>query len=163
MNQVQNIWNEVKVDLVAGVTALGQCINLSDAMNDGEYKLVCADININKLKVFKPECLVSESNIQFPPVSVKSYYAVDQTTKVNSSMLAVAAGSYIFIYKNLKGTVKLLVPNVEINSLELAIWNDLRDGKLEQQSAIDKLKALISNSKTVVIIINRKCTFNSVS
>ena len=32
--------------------------------------------------------------------------------------------SYIFIYKNLKGTFKFSIPNIEPNAQEVQIWNE---------------------------------------
>ena len=61
--------------------------------------------------------------------------------------LAVAGGSYIFVYKHLKGTFKFLIPSPEVNSTELQVWNDLKESKIEENEAINKLSDLKANCK----------------
>lgn len=56
--------------------------------------------------------------------------------------LAVAGGPYIFIYKNLKGTFKFLIPPIDPNKDEINIWNELKDSKIEHQAAINRLQDL---------------------
>lgn len=135
-----SIWNDVKSDLVAGVTSFSSSIAFGDTMNDDDFKLTCADFKTNKIKTFKQESLLSEQNLQYTPVGICSFYAPDPQTKTNQAYLAVAGGHYIFIYKNLKGTIKLLVPNIEVNSLEIQIWEDLKEGKIDNGTAVEKLK-----------------------
>lgn len=145
------IWNDVKSDLVAGVTSFSNCICFGNALNDGDFKLLCADINSNKLKVFKQECLHSESSLQFPASSIKMYYSQDTSNKSIVPYLAVAGGPYIFTYLNLKAKFKLLVSNIEVNNLEQSIWDDLKEGKIENSAAIAKLKEMITNRKPIYI------------
>jgi len=143
MEKNQRVWIDIKSDLVAGVTSFSQCMALGDVLNDGDNKLICGDIN-SKLKVFKQECLVSESKLQYCPVSVITYNTYEKTLKTIMQYLAVAGGSYIYIYKNMKGAFKLVVPNVEVSSLEIQIWEDLKMGKLESNQAIEKLKDMVN-------------------
>ena len=51
------------------------------------------------------------------------------------------------MYKNLKGTFKFLIPNVEPNPQEIQIWTDLKENKIEYNDAIQKLSELKSNCK----------------
>lgn len=60
--------------------------------------------------------------------------------------LAVAGGSYIFIYKNLKGTFKFLIPNLDPPAKEVQIWNDLKDTKIEYKEGFAKLEELAKAS-----------------
>lgn len=152
-NKNTKIWNDVKSDLVAGVVSFSSGITFSDIMNDGDSKLICGDVN-SKLKVFKKECLVSDSRLQYCPCSITKFISYDKTLKSNVELLAVAGAQYIFIYKKMKGTFKLVIPNIEINSLELQIWDDLKNNKMENQKAIDKLKDMASESKLIFIIRN---------
>jgi Bardet-Biedl syndrome 1 protein len=139
------IWQDVHSDLVAGIKAFSQNISLADIMSDGEWRLICADINC-KLKVFKGQLLQNEAKLHFTPVSIASFYAPDTNSKNCVPYLAVAGGPYIFIYKNLKGTFKFLIPNVEPNSIEAQIWTDLKEGKLDQQGAIMQLEEFENKS-----------------
>ena len=83
---------------VAGIKAFSQCISLSDILNDDNYRLICADIQSN-LKVFKDNVLQSEAKLKMTPVGITAFYAMDQSGKTIVPFLAVAGGTYIFIYK----------------------------------------------------------------
>lgn len=152
-NKSQKIWNDVKSDLVAGVCSFSQCIALGDLLNDNDNKLICGDVT-NKIKVFKQECLVSEVKLDHIPVSIQTYRAYNNQTKSILLYLAVAGGSYIFIFKNMKKHFKLTVPNVEINSLEVQIWEDLKNNKLENNVALQQLKDMANQSNINVITNN---------
>lgn len=149
-NKNQKVWNDIKSDLVAGVSSFSQCIALGDVLNDGDNKLVCGDIS-SKLKVFKQECLVSELKLQCCPVSIVTYKAIDTSSKHITQYLAVAGSSFIFIYKNMKGAFKLVVPNIEINSLEIQIWEDLKNNVMENDQSISKLKEMNDQSKSYLL------------
>lgn len=140
------IWQDVHSDLVAGIKAFNQNISLADIMSDGEWRLICADINC-KLKVFKGQLLQNEAKLHFTPVSIASFYAPDTNSKNCVPYLAVAGGPYIFIYKNLKGTFKFLIPNVEPNSFENQIWTDLKESKLDQKDAFKQLEEFENKSE----------------
>lgn len=145
-NTNKKIWNDIKCDLVAGVTSFSQCMTMGDVSNEGDNKLICGDIGF-KLKVFKQECLVSETKLQFSPVSIVCYKAVDPNFRSIMNFLAVAGGSSIYTYHNMKGKYKLPIPNIEINSLEQQLWDDLKNSKIENSRAIEKLKDMASQSK----------------
>jgi hypothetical protein len=140
-----NIWQDVFTDTVAGIKAFSQCIAMSDLLNDGDSRLIISDSNCT-LKVFKSNVLQNETKLNFTPVSTSSFYAHDANTRSLVPYLAVAGGTYIFIYKNLKGTFKFSIPNLEPNAQELQIWNDVKDGKIDYSTVIEKLQELYFNS-----------------
>lgn len=141
-----SIFQDIKDDVLAGVPTLSQNMTLSDLMNDGSFRLCCADIN-SKLKVFKPDSLESEHKLSFSPISIVSFYAPDQSSKQPVPFLAIAGISYIYIYKNMKGTFKLLIPKLEVNLIEQGVWEELADGRLENDPGIKRLKELFDESK----------------
>jgi len=144
----ENLWIDLHSDLVAGIKTFSQNIALADIMSDGEWKLICADLN-TKLKVFKGPILQNETKLQYTPVAIASFYAPDVNTKINTSYLAVAGGPYIFIYKNLKGTFKFLIPNIEPNPDEQNIWNLLKENTIDVQSGIKKLEELSKSGENL--------------
>lgn len=75
-----NIFIDVHADLVAGIKAFSQCICLADVMAEGDWRLICADMNC-MLKVFKGQVLQSETKLHFTPVSIASFYAPDTNAK----------------------------------------------------------------------------------
>jgi len=142
----QKIWNDVKSDLVAEVISFPQCMTFGDVMNEGESKLICGDV-FSKLKLLKLECLVMENKAQSTPVALECFKGFDSKTKVIYEYLAVAGAQFIYIYKNMKGSFKLVIPNIEINSLEQQIWTDLQNSKIDNQGAVQKLRDLANESK----------------
>lgn len=48
----------------------------------------------------------------------------------------------------MKGTFKFLIPSIEINQIELQIWNELKEGKIEENEAINRLSDLKANGKS---------------
>lgn len=143
----ESLFQDFKEDVLAGVPTLSQNITLSDLMNDGAFRLCCADIN-SKLKVFKVDSLESEHKLSFSPISIVSFYAPDPNSKQPVPFLAIAGISYIYIYKNMKGTFKLLIPKLEINQVEQAVWDELADEKLDNDQAITRLREIFDDSKS---------------
>lgn len=143
-----SIWIDVYSDLVAGIKAFSQNLSLADVMADGDSKLICADLN-SKLKVFKGPLLQSETKLQYTPVAISSFYAPDLNSRTNIPYLAVAAGPYVFVYKNLKGTFKFLIPNIEPNHDELSIWNQLKENKIDIDTANRKLFELSKSNDNI--------------
>ena len=68
--------------------------------------------------------------------------------------MAVAGGSYIFVYKHLKGTFKFLIPSPDLNSSEVQIWNDLKENKIEESEALSRLSDLKANCKKKFFFLN---------
>ena len=50
--------------------------------------------------------------------------------------IAVASGPFIYVYKNLRPYFKFTLPTLEINPLELDLWNQTRD--------VNRILAMIS-------------------
>lgn len=158
----KKIWIDYKSDLVSGTTCLSQGVCFGDIYNDGDYKIACGDLS-GKLKILKQECLINESKLNYCPVSVIVFKGYDKQLKSIYQYLAVAGLSYIYIYKNMKGILKLVIPNIEINSLELKIWDDLKLGNIDHRQAKEKLKDMLDKSKFLFIernwIINKVIRF----
>lgn len=136
-------WQDIKKDLISGVTSYTSHLSFGDFLNDNDFKLASADLLSNKLKIFKQESLLSETSLQQTPTAILSFYSSDSQNKnATTCYLAVAGGCYIFIYKNLKGTDKLLIPNIDVNQLEIQVWEDLKQEKIDCQLAVERLEGL---------------------
>ena len=131
---------------VAGIKAFSQCISLSDILNDDNYRLICADIQSN-LKVFKDNVLQSEAKLKMTPVGITAFYAMDQTGKTIVPFLAVAGGTYIFIYKNLRGAIMFPIPDQKLNTEENDIYTKFAEGKIDAKECVKAIKEL--NQKIV--------------
>eukprot|EP00992_Anisonema_acinus_P004112 TRINITY_DN14749_c0_g1_i1.p1 TRINITY_DN14749_c0_g1~~TRINITY_DN14749_c0_g1_i1.p1 ORF type:complete len:129 (+),score=21.54 TRINITY_DN14749_c0_g1_i1:648-1034(+) len=83
--------------------------------------------------------MVSENPLLDTPCAISSFY-MDYNEPVRRPAVAVAAGPYIFIYKNLRPYYKFTLPPMEINQIESDVWANLRNSKITVQSAIDDLE-----------------------
>jgi Bardet-Biedl syndrome 1 protein len=76
--------------------------------------------------------------------------------------VAVAAGSYIFIYRNLRPYYKFTLPPVDIDPAENDVWSGLRASKLDSTQALQQLSEardagapLSTRSLNLLAITNR--------
>lgn len=82
------------------------------------------------------------------PSAIAVYYA-DLDSPPN---LAVASGSFIFIYKNSRPFFKFTLPNLELPREETAVWDALKDQLIDPTEAILRLARLRENS---ILLSNR--------
>lgn len=75
-----------------------------------------------------------------PPVALCCYYMDHQSPP--SPAIAVASGPHIYIYKNLRPFFKFTLPTPHVEHLELEVWNDLRQDKIDASRGRDALKSL---------------------
>lgn len=71
------------------------------------------------------------------PSALAVFYS--DLSKPSLPSVAVAAGSYIFIYRNLRPYYRFTLPTVEIEEAEQAVWAGLRAGKLDASAAVAQL------------------------
>ncbi|KAK3242964.1 Bardet-Biedl syndrome 1 protein [Cymbomonas tetramitiformis] len=137
--RVTSVWLDAWQDPVAGLQAYSPCVRMADLAGDGEWRLLVADAS-KKLKVWKGTSLQSEHNLLEPACAIASFYS--DTNHPRLPAFAVAAGPFVFIYRNLRPYYKFTLPTVEIEQKETEIWGDLRSDKLDTQKAFDELSAL---------------------
>ena len=126
---------------VAGTKAFNSYISFGDVLNDGSNRLTILDTN-NNLKVFKGEVLQAENHLSVIASGIVTYYSIDKYTKQKISFLAVAGGTYIYVYKNLKGYIKIPIPNVEPNHQELLIYSKYLNGRIDAKTCLIELNSL---------------------
>ena len=113
---------------------------LADLKNDGDYKLVVADLLHNlsnkgkqisnkgknsdyrKMKVYMGTNVIYEATIQEKPVAVETLY---MDSKSSMPTIAVAGGSSIFYFRDFAPFMKFELPLIEFSDEESAIWADL--------------------------------------
>eukprot|EP01038_Epipyxis_sp_PR26KG_P009508 gene9508-12808_t len=123
-------------DPLAGIKAHSACVRLADLNCDGDSKLVICDLD-KKLKVYKGTSLVVEYAILDTPISMCITYTENSTPRIPS--VAVAAGSHVFIYRQLRPYRKWSCPPVEISQTEIDIWNDLKSDSINPIAAVKLL------------------------
>ena len=68
------------------------------------------------------------------------YYPDDHTPRI--PCVAIAAGSCIYIYKELKPLTSFQVPDIPIDEVEKNIWQKAENGVLSPTETYDQLKSL---------------------
>lgn len=123
-------------DPLAGLKAHTPCVRLADLDCDGDSKLCICDQD-KKLKIYKGTSLAVEYAILDTPVAMCITYAESTLPRIPS--VAVAAGSHVFIYRQLRPYRKWSCPFVDIASAEVEIWNKIKNENLSPSTAIKKL------------------------
>ena len=90
-----------------------------------------------RVRVRAGTSLASEHALLDVPSALATFYT--DLNKPQTPSVAVAAGSYIFIYRNLRPYYKFTLPPVDIDPLETEVWAQLRAGKLESAAAVEQL------------------------
>ena len=107
--RAKKIWLHAWHDPVAGLKSFTSCVRLADLSGDGESKLLVAGTD-KRLKIYKGTTLLSENMLLAAPVSVCVFYP--DAKKAPS--VGVAAGPFVFIYRNLRPYYKFSLPLVVV-------------------------------------------------
>eukprot|EP00455_Lapot_gusevi_P029644 TRINITY_DN3175_c0_g1_i7.p1 TRINITY_DN3175_c0_g1~~TRINITY_DN3175_c0_g1_i7.p1 ORF type:complete len:595 (+),score=101.41 TRINITY_DN3175_c0_g1_i7:67-1851(+) len=129
-------WLHAWSDPVANLHAFSNCVRLADLAGDGDDKLLVADLD-RKLKVYKGTSLLSEHSLLDQPCAISAFYSDANVPRTPA--VAVASGPFVFIYRNLRPYYKFTLPPLEIQSLELDVWSNLRLEKMAISQAISIL------------------------
>lgn len=132
-------WLHAWYDPVAGLNAHSACARLADLSGDGDAKLLVADAD-RKLKVFKGTALCSEHLLLDVPVAMCAFYS--DRAEPRTPSVAVAAGPFVFIYRNLRPYYKVKLPHIDIAEEEAAVWAELRTDAIAAPAAVSRLGAL---------------------
>ena len=133
-------WLEAWQDPMAGADAFSPCICTADLAGDGEFRLVVATAS-KKMKVWNGTSLTSEHDLLEPPVAVCTFYPAEPKSPKRPS-LAIAAGTHVYIYRNLRPYYKFTLPALAVDEQEMEVWKMARDGQLSPNEAWDELANL---------------------
>ncbi|CAD6184612.1 unnamed protein product [Caenorhabditis auriculariae] len=137
------------------------CVALGDLFSDGDSKLIVAHggqrgMNM-RLKVFKGVSQMTESSLADQPIAIAHF--INELSSLPS--VAVAAGSSLLIYKNLKPFYKFTVPSSEVNGVEKQAWQAAASGQLPQENLYTVIQnlaeevssaSLTSASQTLLLV-----------
>ncbi|KAJ9460498.1 Bardet-Biedl syndrome 1 protein-like protein [Diplonema papillatum] len=143
----QPLWLEAWYNPLAGVRTFSSCIELADINGNGDWKLLIAD-GQRRLKVFSGTDLVLENPLLDTPCALCSLYT-DYSDAICRPAMAVASGSNVYIYKNLKPFYKFFLPCNEINPVEADVWANLRQAKITTNAAVELLEHTKENGVTL--------------
>uniref|UniRef100_A0A8C4QU40 Bardet-Biedl syndrome 1 n=1 Tax=Eptatretus burgeri TaxID=7764 RepID=A0A8C4QU40_EPTBU len=139
-------WLHVHYDPLANIRALSSGLALADLHGDEDVKLVVADLglglNCAKVKVFSGTSLLFESTLTDLPSGVGAFHTDPNQPK--GLAIAVASGSCIYVYKNLRPYFKFTLPPLKINAVEQDLWAQVREDKID----LAMLKEMLKNLRT---------------
>lgn len=84
--------------------------------------------------------LYGEQAILGVPSSLTAFYS--DTSRPRIPALAVASGSFVYIYRNFRPHYKFTVPTIEIDVEELKVWEGLAKCSIEIPAALSKLTSM---------------------
>jgi len=137
--QARSVWLHAWHDPVAGLKAFTPCVRMCDLSGDNESKLLVASSD-RKLKIYTGTTLLSENVLLDVPVSICAFYP-DAKASPRVPNVAVAAGQYVFIYRNLRPWYKFALPQNTVHDDETAAWQSMHSGGLSVDEAKAKLTA----------------------
>ena len=137
--QARSVWLHAWHDPVAGLRAFTPCVRFADLSGDGDCKMLVASAD-KKLKIYTNQTLLSENALLDAPVSICTFYP-DAKASPRVPSVAVAAGPYVFIYRNLRPWYKFTLPTSEPHAEEVSAWSDLHAGRLPIDDAKARLIA----------------------
>lgn len=125
-----------------------------DPSATGENWLIIADQD-QTLKAYKGTQLSSEHALIGKPTALACYYS--DTKKPRVPCIAVAIGSYIFTYRNLRPYYKFEMPAITIAPEEKQIWDELKEGTLSHKDSVSAFseahdKGIILTSRTMSLL-----------
>ncbi|GIL69347.1 hypothetical protein Vretimale_13465 [Volvox reticuliferus] len=136
---LKSVWLEAFNDPVAGITAYTPCVHTCNLFGDGDNRLVIADED-RKLKVWKGTQKASEHQLLDTPVAICSF--ISDNSQPRLPALAVAAGSHIYVYRNLRPYSKFMLPSENVNTEEQDIWQKVMEGEIVIGDAVAQLTRL---------------------
>lgn len=125
-------WLKAFHDRFAGFNTITPNICLADLFADGDTKLLIADMGAEwgkqmQLRVYKGTSLLSEHTLVDLPLAIVPFYMNLPGPKTPA--IAVASGSSIYVYRNMRPFYKYTLPALKVADAELEAWASvLQDG-----------------------------------
>lgn len=93
-----------------------------------------------RLRVYRGGALVNELRLLDTPSAIQSFNPAESTAGAPSvPLLGVAAGPHVFVYRGLRAYFKWVAPPFEIEEQESAVWQQLREDKIDAAQAYTML------------------------
>ncbi|XP_077595505.1 BBSome complex member BBS1 [Stigmatopora nigra] len=138
-------WLDAHYDPLAGLRTFTSCVALADLSGDGDARLVAADLGAAtapavKLKVYRGTALSGESVLLDLPCGLVAFFMDLHEPRVPA--VAVASGSCVYVYKNLRPYFKFTLPGLEVNASEQDAWRQAREGHIDPPALKEMLESL---------------------
>jgi len=115
-------WIEAIRNPLAGVAGLRpSCMATADVLGDGTSQLVvaCPDMRLRVMDG-KSCAVVRTAKLLGEPTSLCVFYPDTRTPRVPA--VAIACGSTVYVYRNLRPFFKFKLPTLLVNEVESAAW-----------------------------------------
>ncbi|XP_015609578.1 Bardet-Biedl syndrome 1 protein homolog [Cephus cinctus] len=140
-------WLEAIWEPGARIYCLPGGLEMLDISGDGDARFIVADLGTGaaesaKIRVFKGGDQITEHSMIDPPCGVVGFYS--ENGEPQSALLAVGAGSSVYIYKNMRPHFKYCLPYMDAHPKEREIWH--RAGLEEELNVLslsDELELLL--------------------
>ena len=116
----RNCWLNAYHDRLANIFARSDCILLCDVFGDQDKRLVVADSEQKKLKLWKGTTLEAELKLVDHPCALCSVYGDNSKKRIPA--LCVASGPHLYIYRNLRAYYKFTLPDLTFSDREKELW-----------------------------------------
>uniref|UniRef100_A0A915M270 Bardet-Biedl syndrome 1 N-terminal domain-containing protein n=1 Tax=Meloidogyne javanica TaxID=6303 RepID=A0A915M270_MELJA len=135
-------WTRALWEPAANVQTSKDFVVLSDLQGRGDYQLILVDESSLpfKLKLFKGLKPIVESALAECPTGIVGF-ACDSGNS-DSTCLAVACGSSLLIYRNMKPYYRYNVPQRDILTSEMELWGLLIKSQIQKGQLLEGLKQL---------------------
>ena len=137
--RARKVWLHAWYDPVANLKAHTGCVRLADLYGDNDSKLLVAGAD-RKLKVYKGTVLLSENVLLDAPVAICAFYP--EAKKPNLPSVAVAAGPFVFIYRNMRPYYKFTLPYLAVDKRESAAWA-AQEANTDSDNGTDQLRDVL--------------------
>ncbi|XP_076675482.1 BBSome complex member BBS1-like isoform X2 [Andrena cerasifolii] len=119
-------WLEALWEPGARLYTMPNGLDMVDITGDGDARLICADLgvlgdNSTKIRVYKGGDQITEHNMVYPSCGVVGFYT--ENGEARSSVVAVGAGSSVYIFKNMRPYFKYCLPHMDVHPKEREIWH----------------------------------------
>lgn len=148
-------WLDAHYDPVASLYTFSSCMALEDLSRDGDHKCLIGDLGNGhldmKLKVYKGTELSFETPLLDLPTGVMTFYM--DTTDPRTPAVAVAAGAFVYVYKNLRPYFKFTLPHLQLNPEELELWNNAKEDMMTGSQLHQALHELQKKEKDIPLTV----------
>ncbi|XP_043261877.1 Bardet-Biedl syndrome 1 protein homolog [Colletes gigas] len=140
-------WLEALWEPGARLYTLPNNLDMLDVTGDGDARLICADLgalgaNTTKIRVYKGGDQITEHNMVDLPCGLVGFYT--ENGEPRSSVLAVGAGSSVYIFKNMRPYFKYCLPTIDVHPKEREIWHKASlEEELNVLTLADELELLL--------------------
>ncbi|CBH14550.1 hypothetical protein, conserved [Trypanosoma brucei gambiense DAL972] len=137
-NQQKEFWIFAFRDRLAGLQAFSNCVEVADIYGNGDNKLIVADAS-KTLKIYDGTSLSKEIRLSAVPSAITVVFA-EAGDDQHLPVIAVSCGPDVFMYRKMKPLYRFTAPCVELDEVDVSVWEQLRNGNISAADACTRLK-----------------------